>query len=121
MNSQSYKDLIVWQKAMTLASEIYKLLKRMPSEELYALSKQMRRAAVAIPSNIAEGQSTDSTEEFIHYLSIVRGARAELETQLYICEKLGYMTVEQIQPCLELLDEIGRITAVMIKSSDIDK
>ena len=78
---QSFQDLIIWQKAMDLVIEVYNLVKELPKEEQYALSDQMRRAAVSIPSNIAEGQSRNSTKEFIQFLSVAKGSNAELQTQ----------------------------------------
>jgi four helix bundle protein len=88
MALQSYKDFTVWQKAMDLTVEIYKLVKLLPKEETYALSDQMRRAVVSIPSNIAEGQSRNSDKEFANFLGIARGSNSELETQLQICIRL---------------------------------
>jgi len=84
MGWKNYRDLIVWQKAMDVATEIYKICKKLPKEELFALSDQMRRAAVSIPSNIAEEQARISKNEFIRLLSIAQGSRAELETQLLL-------------------------------------
>ena len=77
---KSYQDLLVWQKAMELVTEIYRIAKLLPREELYALSDQMRRSAVSIPSNIAEGQARNSTKEFINFLSVAKGSNAELQT-----------------------------------------
>ncbi len=77
---KSYRDLETWQKAMDLVQEIYLETKSFPKEETYGLSGQMRRAAVSIPSNIAEGQGRDSTKEFLHHLSIAYGSLCELET-----------------------------------------
>ena len=77
-----YQDLVVWQRSMELVKEIYSLIKYLPKEELYGLSDQMRRAAVSIPSNIAEGQARYSNKDFIGFLYISRGSIAELETQL---------------------------------------
>jgi four helix bundle protein len=91
MKSSDYKQLKVWQKAMDLTIEIYKLVKLLPREETYALSDQMRRAVVSIPSNIAEGQGRNSDKEFVNFLSIARGSLWELETQIEICERLGYI------------------------------
>ena len=115
MSVQSYKDLIVWQKSIMLTKEIYKLVKKLPKEEIYALSDQMRRAVVSIPSNIAEGQARNSTKEFINFLSIARGSKAELETQLIICQELNYMNEAEIQPILDLLEEIGKMITALIK------
>ena len=86
---KSYKDLIVWQKSMDLVIEIYKLVKKLPKEETYSLSDQMRRAVVSIPSNIAEGYTRKSTNEYLNFLSIANGSRTELETQLLICERIN--------------------------------
>ena len=82
MPIRNYKDLIVWQKAMDLSVEIYRLVKKLPKEELYCLSDQMRRSAISIPSNIAEGKSRTSQKEFSYFLSIAQGSRSELETQI---------------------------------------
>ena len=109
-----YQELKVWQKAMDLVVEIYALLKLLPKEEMYALSDQMRRAAVSIPSNIAEGQQRLSEKEFSNFLSFSRGSAAELETQLLICVKLGYLTSDQVQKPLEHCREIGLMLSAMI-------
>lgn len=77
---RTHKELLVWQKSMLLVEEIYRLVKRLPKEETYALSDQMRRAAVSIPSNIAEGNARNSPKEFQHFLYISLGSAAELET-----------------------------------------
>ena len=87
-----YKDLIVWQKSMDLVDEIYRLVKFLPKEETYALSDQMRRAAVSVPSNIAEGYERKSPKEFANFLSIARASRAELETQICICHTIIKLT-----------------------------
>lgn len=91
-----FKDLSVWQKAMDLTVTVYKIIRKLPNEERFALSDQLRRAAVSIPSNIAEGQSKDSTREFIRFLRIARGSAAEVETQLLLCNRLGYVEAEEI-------------------------
>jgi len=85
MAVSNYRDLIVWQKAMDLTVEIYRIAKKLPKEELFSLSDQMRRAAVSIPSNIAEGNGRQTKGEFQHFLRIAKGSAAELETQLLIC------------------------------------
>lgn len=87
---RSYKDLLVWQQAIELVIEIYKLTQKLPDTEKYALSSQMRRSAVSIPSNIAEGRSRSTRKDFINFLRIALGSSAELETQLIIAEKLQY-------------------------------
>jgi four helix bundle protein len=106
---QSYRDLIVWQKSMDLVERVYRMTRVFPKEEMYGLSSQIRRAAVSIPSNIAEGQARKSTAEFLHFLSIAQGSRAEVETQTLIAQRLGYVTQAQIKEILSLLDEISRM------------
>ncbi len=88
---RSYKDLIIWKKAIDLVVDIYEIAKRFPREELYALSDQIKRSAVSVPSNIAEGQSRQHTGEFKQFLYIALGSLAELDTQLIIANRLGYM------------------------------
>ena len=85
---KNHMDLIVWQKAMDLVLHIYSIVKTFPKEETYGLSDQMRRAAVSIPSNIAEGYYRGSHKEFVYFLRIALGSGAELETQLILCERL---------------------------------
>ena len=114
MSINNYREMIVWQKSMDLVVEVYRLLKHLPREEQFALTSQMRRSAISIPSNIAEGQSRKSFREFSNFLSIARGSLAELETQLYICEKLNYLSAEQIDLPLKLSDEIGRMLTSLI-------
>ena len=114
MVASSYQDLIVWQKAMELTTEIYRLVKKLPKEELFSLSDQMRRAAVSIPSNIAEGQDRNSSKEFVNFLSIARGSKAELETQLQICVKVGYLADTDISEAAQLLKEIGKMLSALI-------
>lgn len=109
MSVKSYQELLVWQKSMLAVEETYRLVKILPKEELYALSDQMRRAAVSIPSNIAEGQARSSTKEFIQFLSIARGSTAELETQFMICVRLKYLQQSQTETVMALLKEVGRM------------
>ena len=105
----TYRDLLVWQKAMDLVDEIYCLLKLLPKEETYALSDQMRRAAISIPSNIAEGYDRDSTKDYIRFLMIARGSKSELETQLIICVRQNLLTRQQICKAFNLCTEIGKM------------
>ena len=114
MKVQSYKDLQVWQKAMDLVVEIYKLVKLLPKEEIYALSDQMRRSAVSIPSNIAEGKGRNSTKEFINFLSIARGSQSELETQLQICLRLNYLNMAEVEGALNLCEEVHKMLNALI-------
>ena len=112
----SYKELRVWQKAIDLVIEIYRLCKFLPKEETYGLSDQMRRAAVSIPSNIAEGQARDSEKDFIRFLSIAQGSRAELETQLEICVQLHYLSREQVYTAETLSAQTGRMIRTLIRT-----
>ena len=114
VRANSYRDFIVWQKAIDLSVEVYRLVKLLPREETYALSDQMRRAVVSIPSNIAEGQGRSSAKEFAHFLTIARGSQKELETQLYICTKIGYLTEEEASNALKLCEEIGKMLNSLI-------
>ena len=113
MEIKNYKDLTVWQKAMDLAVEIYKLIGKLPKEEMYALSNQMRRAAVSIPSNVAEGHTRKSTKEYINFLSIAQGSKSELETQLLLCNKLQYLDEEDTKCTFELLSEVGKMITTL--------
>ena len=94
---QSYRDLRVWQQAIELVPPVYLLLKKFPKEENYALAGQIRRAAVSVAANIAEGHARQHTREFLQYLSIARGSLAELDTLLVIAERLKYLTGSHVQ------------------------
>lgn len=109
----SYQDLIVWQKSIDLAVEIYRIVKRLPQEELYGLQAQMRRAVISVPSNIAEGSARKTTKDFQHFLTIARGSTNELETQLILSKKLNYITKEEIQKAFSLIHEIQKMLTVL--------
>lgn len=106
-----FTKLVVWNKSMDLVVIIYELSANLPKQEMFALSDQMKRAAVSIPSNIAEGQSRISDNEFRHFLMIARGSGAELETQLRLCVRLGYFKDKDIQSAYVLLQEIQKMLA----------
>ena len=116
MPLRSFRDLIVWQKAMRLARETYCLVKLLPMEERYDLSDQMRRAAVSIPSNIAEGQSRNTKKEFIQFLHIAKGSNSELMTQFLLCLDFEYLKKEEIQKVMKLCTEIDGLLGGLIKS-----
>jgi len=97
---ESYRDLIAWQRAMRLVTGIYEGTRPFPRDELYGLTNQLRRAAVSVPSNIAEGQARFSRKEFHHFLSLARGSLVEIETQLIIAQNLGYLPGQQNQSLL---------------------
>ena len=114
---KSFRDLLVWQKAMALAKSVYCVVKYLPREETYGLSDQMRRAAVSIPSNIAEGQARQTKKEFLQFLWIARGSSAELETQLQLAIDLGYLDgvpEEQMKTLFQLSDEVSRMLYTLI-------
>lgn len=106
---RGYKDLIVWQKAMQLVKSIYLLTRDFPSDERFGLISQMRRAAVSVASNIAEGQARHSTGEFIQFVSHAEGSVAELETQLLIAVELDFCTQEAAAPIFGLLLELRKM------------
>ncbi len=110
---QHYKDLQIWQKGLTLANDVYRLTAYFPEEEKYVLARQMRRAAVSIPSNIAEGQARRSTKEFRHFLSNASGSLAELETQLLLALELGHSTSSIIDPTLGEIWELQKMISAM--------
>ncbi len=95
-NIKSYKDLLIWQKGIDIVTDLYQLVENFPKEELYALSSQLKRAAVSIPSNIAEGYGRNSTQSYMHFVSISRGSLFELETQLLVARKLKFIKNETL-------------------------
>ena len=99
---------------MDLVVEVYRLVKKLPREETYALSDQMRRAVVSIPSNIAEGRSRSSDKDYIRFLFMARGSRAEVETQLLVCLSLNYLSESDVEQALDLCAEVGRMLNSMI-------
>lgn len=112
---QSYRDLLAWQKSFELALAIFDLTKNFPKSELYGLISQMRRAAFAIPSNIAEGYTRQHRREYIQFLSIAYSSGAELETQLLLAKKLGLAPTEKFQKSEELLSETMRLLNGLIR------
>ena len=112
----SYKELRVWQKAVNLVQEVYQVTQSFPKEEMYGLTSQMRRAAVSIPSNIAEGWGRNSTKEYIRFLAIARGSLMELETQLIISEKLNYLHSQTLSTLSQEIQKISRMLSGLIGS-----
>ena len=106
---QNYKDLVVWQKGISLAKAIYQLTTKFPAEEKFGLVSQMRRAAISIPSNIAEGQARHTTGEFIQFISHAEGSTAELETQVILSIELGFAETKSTKAAFILLDDIRRM------------
>jgi four helix bundle protein len=113
---KSYRQLTAWQRAMDLVVEVYKVTRKFPREEIYALTNQVRRAVVSVPSNIAEGQSRGFGVEFRRYLSIALGSLQEVETQLMIARRLAYIDDPILKSVLGLADEVGRLLRGLHKS-----
>jgi four helix bundle protein len=113
---RSYKDLVAWQKSMALVIEVYKVSKKFPKEEIFSLMSQTRRAAVSVPSNIAEGRARTSKKEFQYFLSNARGSLAELETQLTIAHQLAYLDDTTMNLLLDQLWEVGRLLNGLLSS-----
>lgn len=111
---QHYRELIAWQKAMALVTHIYDITQRFPDEERFGLVAQMRRCAVSIPSNIAEGQARNTTGEFKQFVGVARGSIAELTTQILISEQLGFLP--DAKSTVELAEEVGRILTGLSQS-----
>jgi four helix bundle protein len=105
---KTYKELVVWQKAMALVTEVYRISKGFPKEETYSLTSQIRRAAISVPSNIAEG-SGRGTKELIRFLDIAYGSLLEMETQMEIAFRLEYLSENALQGMSEAINEIGRM------------
>jgi four helix bundle protein len=118
----TYHDLRVWQSAMQLTVEIYNVTRKFPTDEMYGLSAQLRRAAVSIPSNIAEGKGRSSDKELLHFLSFARGSVYEVQTQLELAESLGYLSSGNGQALSEQANSVGRmLNAMMAKLREIAK
>jgi len=111
---KSYKDLELWQVSMNFVTDVYKLTKVFPKEELYALTSQIRRCVISVPSNIAEGASRKGTKEFIQFLWIANGSLSEFETQIEIAQKLGYL--DSIEMVIEKVKHIRKMLHGLIHS-----
>ncbi|MGB2980361.1 MAG: four helix bundle protein [Candidatus Zixiibacteriota bacterium] len=113
---KNYRELIVWQKSYQLCIEIYRITKDFPKEEKFGLTSQIRRAAVSVPSNIAEGYGRKTTPEYIRALYIAYGSHCELETQILLCGDLGYVKVEDMKKLQEDIGEVERMLKALIRS-----
>jgi four helix bundle protein len=113
----SYKQLMAWQKAMEFVIDIYRATRNFPREEAYGLTGQLRRAAISVPSNIAEGQARYSRREFYRFLTLARGSLAEIETQLAIAHSLDYIRQETSDRLLAKAAELGRILNGLIAAT----
>ena len=113
----SHKDLLVWQRSMDLVETVYRLTGSIPSEEKWGLVSQMRRAAISVPSNIAEGYGRQATGEYRHHVSIGRGSLLELETQILLARRLKYLQAADTESVLKEIDEISRMLATLFQNS----
>jgi len=113
---KNYKELEVWQKALDLTAEVYRLTRCFPDEERFGLTAQIRRAAVSIPANIAEGWGRGTTKEYIQFLLIARGSLMELETHAIIARRLGYLSEAQVVGLQASVNEVGRMLNGLIQS-----
>ena len=116
MKVKNYQELIVWQKAMDLVEDVYKSSRDFPREEIYALTSQIRRAAVSIPSNIAEDQGRRTTLDFLRHLSIAYGSLREVETQILIAGRLKYVAQTRVDDVMDLAGEVGRLLNGLMNS-----
>ena len=112
-NIRTHKDLKIWSRSVDLVTRIYKVTEGFPKSELFGLTSQIRRAAVSVPSNIAEGSGRRSTKELIYFLHIAIGSMAELETQFIISQNLGYLKAEDFTEIDKELHELLRMTAAL--------
>lgn len=116
MSGRSYRDLVVWQKAMSLVTDVYRFTEKFPSSETFGLAIQLRRAVTSIPSNIAEGQGRDSQKEFVHHLSVTYGSLMETETQIQIAANLLYCSSEEADDLFAKCGEVGRLLNGLLRS-----
>ncbi|TAH66259.1 MAG: four helix bundle protein [Rhodopseudomonas palustris] len=116
MEISSYRDLKVWQEAMTLAERVYRLTASFPKDEVYGMTSQIRRAAVSIAANIAEGHGREHSGSFIQFLRIAQGSLKELETHLMLSSRVGFVPAVEVEPLLRQCDELGRMLRSLIRS-----
>jgi len=112
----TFKDLTLWQEAMELVIDVYKITKQFPKSEMYGLCGQMQRCAVSVPSNIAEGHQRNSTPQFLQFISIARGSLGELETQIILAFRLEYLDKNTKEELLNRVARVGRLIGGMMKS-----
>ena len=116
----AFRDLLVWQRAIDLTTEIYRLTEEFPKSELYGLSSQVRRAAVSVPSNIAEGSGRGTKREFRQFLLMARGSLCEVHTQLIIAGNLGFAERGRLQCTESIANEVGRMLNRLLQSMSVD-
>ncbi len=116
MDSQGYRQLVVWQRAMELVEAVYALTDALPEVERFGLVSQLQRCSVSVPSNIAEGYARTHTKDYLRHLSYARGSLAEVETQIIICVRVNRITREQAMPAWNLAQEVGKLLTRFIQS-----
>lgn len=114
--SKGYRDLIAWQKAMDFVAATYQVSASLPTEEKFGLTAQMRRAAISVPSNIAEGHGRSSPKEFARFVAIALGSLSETETQLLLAVRLRMLGADAVEPVLAQAAEVGRILNGLLRS-----
>lgn len=120
MDERAYRKLMAWEKSMDLVDEVYRLVKLLPADERFGLCSQLTRAAVSIPSNIAEGYGRQHRGDYVRHLSFARGSLMEVETQLMICAR-NFLDREQVIPAWQLAQETGKLLTALIRSLTKDK
>lgn len=118
---ESYRDLLIWQKGMSLVADIYSMTNKYPSSDQFTLVTQTRRSAISIPSNIAEGYGRNSTSDYIRFLNISRGSLYELQTQVEIAVNLNYIPRKVFMTIYEKTEELSKMIGVLIKKVEISK
>ncbi len=117
-SAKSYRDLLIWQRSMKLVGQCYRLTASFPADERFGLTSQLRRAAVSIPANIAEGFGRETTGLFVQFLRIAQGSLKELETHMLIAEEIELISRETTAPLLAECDEIGKMLRAFLRSID---
>ena len=112
---RDYRDLVLWQRAIELAADVHQVTLKLPRHETFGMAAQIRRSAVSIPSNIAEGSGRRTTREFIAFLHIARGSLSELKTQLFLAQRVGYLDDADVTTTDSLSDEVGRLLNAVIR------
>jgi four helix bundle protein len=112
---RTHKDLDAWKLSVEFVTEVYKITRNFPKEELFGLSSQLRRAAVSIPSNIAEGAARQTTKEFVQFLHIALGSQQEVDTQLLVAKNLGFIGMKEYEELIVRIDKIGKMLNGLIK------
>jgi four helix bundle protein len=121
MAVRSYRDLLVWQRAMDFVECVYRIANRLPASELHALSSQLRRAAVSVASNIAEGQGRGARADFVRFLRQAQASLQETETQLLLCARLGFCEERDIADAMDMSQEIGRLNRGLMRSISVQR